>query len=196
DEFEWQAISRMTKPMKQTKLLYPRFTKLIIDHLLSTNKSLAKRSNAFMHSEEQDSVLSKLINSTNGELKFGKELLESMLNNAIKQLTGYIVYKSKRVQINVSSKPNNDVVPRIKRTITIADNIIETEDEAVMLVKSVSTDEQRLKQQELMTQLMIKKEVNKDVDEAFNAKKGKKLKGVATVDLAVQSLLDFKELMT
>ncbi|GJY09074.1 hypothetical protein Tco_0377259 [Tanacetum coccineum] len=98
--------------------------------------------------------------------------------------------KTGNLEVNVSSKPKNDVVPRRKRTITIADNIIETEDEAVMLVKSVSIDEQRLKQQELMTQLMIDKEVNKDVDKAFNAEKGKKFKGVATVDLAVQSLLD------
>ncbi|GJY36887.1 hypothetical protein Tco_0422265 [Tanacetum coccineum] len=223
NEFKWHAISRMTKPTKQTKLPYPRFTKLIIDHLLSTNKSLARRSDADMHSEEQDLFLSKLINSVDGVLKFGKDLPDSMINDAIKQSVGYRVYKSKKdqsekdtdqvtleeqnvstirrgrgkgyicssygnLEVNVSSKPKN-VVPRRKRTITFADNLIGSEDEAVLLAKLVSTDEQRIQQREIMTQLVLKKEVNKEVVEAYVAEKGKKLKGVATEDQQFNHLL-------
>ncbi|GJU91538.1 hypothetical protein Tco_1303961 [Tanacetum coccineum] len=180
DEFEWQAISRMRKPMKQTKLPYPCFTKLIIDHLLSINKSLASRSDAFMHSEEQDSLFSKLINSTDGVLKFGKDLPDSMINDAIKQSTRNIVYKLRRskvrktlitsgnLEVNASSKPKN-VVPRRKRTITYADNLVRSKDK-----------------------LVLKKEVNTKVDEAYAAKKGKKLKCITSKDLVVQSLLDLR----
>ncbi|GJS05341.1 hypothetical protein Tco_0321849 [Tanacetum coccineum] len=95
DEFEWQAINRMTK---QTKLPYPCLIKLIIDHLLSTNKSLARRSDVFMHSKEQDSLLSNLTYNVDGVLKFGKNLPYFMINDAIKQLAGYRVYKSKKEQ--------------------------------------------------------------------------------------------------
>ncbi|GJZ39217.1 hypothetical protein Tco_0585780, partial [Tanacetum coccineum] len=139
-------------------------------------QNLARRSDAFMHSEEQDSLLSKLINSIDGVLKFGKDLLDSMINDTIKQSVGYRVYKSKKEQsekdidqvnleeknvstigrgrgkrymcssssnleVNVSSKPKNDVVPRRKRTITFADNIFENEKEAILLSKLVNTDE-------------------------------------------------------
>ncbi|GKF45900.1 hypothetical protein Tco_0135702 [Tanacetum coccineum] len=106
----------MIKPTKQTKLSYPRFTKLIIDHLLSINKILARRSTAFMHSREQDSFLSKLINNVDIVLKFGMELPDSMINDAFKQSTGYIVYKSKREQ---SEKYNDQVTSKEKNVSTL-----------------------------------------------------------------------------
>ncbi|GJW63078.1 hypothetical protein Tco_0114962 [Tanacetum coccineum] len=61
-------------------------------------QNLARRSDAFMHSEEQDSLLSKLINSVDGVLKFGKDLPDSMINDTIKQSVGYRVYKSNKEQ--------------------------------------------------------------------------------------------------
>ncbi|GJZ01475.1 hypothetical protein Tco_0519436 [Tanacetum coccineum] len=153
-----------------------------------------------MHSEGHDSPLSKLINIVNGELKFGLEILDSIINDAIKQSAGYKYYKTKKDQsgkdndqdtreeqnvstvrrgrgkgymcsynqeVNVSSKPKKDVVPRRKRTITHADNLLETEDEAVLLAKSVSIEEQRRQQQGIMTQLVIEKDVNTEFEEAF-----------------------------
>nr|GEU90699.1 retrotransposon protein, putative, Ty1-copia subclass [Tanacetum cinerariifolium] len=102
-----------------------------------------------MHSEEHDSFLSKLINTIDGEFKFVMEIPDPMINDAIKQSAGYKVYQSKKKnstqEVNISSKPKKDVVPRRKRTITYAHNLLETEDEVVLLVKSVSTEEQRHK---------------------------------------------------
>ncbi|GJW41352.1 hypothetical protein Tco_0067197 [Tanacetum coccineum] len=211
------------KPTKQTKLIYPRFTELIINYFLSTNKSIPRRSNADMHSEEHNSFLSKLIKTVDGEFKFGIEIPDTMINDTIKQSAGYKVYQSKKKkseeddaqeeskeqnmstvgrgrgqgymhlgnqEVNVSSKPKKDIVPRRKRTITYADNLLETEDEVVLLAKSVSIEEQRRQQQRIMTQLVIEKDVNTEVEEAFAAKIGKKLKGIATEDPVVQSLLD------
>ncbi|GJT25360.1 hypothetical protein Tco_0895297 [Tanacetum coccineum] len=40
DEFEWQTVERSSRPSKMSKLLYTRFTKLIIDYILSHNKIL------------------------------------------------------------------------------------------------------------------------------------------------------------
>ncbi|GKA79787.1 hypothetical protein Tco_0786383 [Tanacetum coccineum] len=45
-KFKWQALDRMSRPSKQTKMIYTRITKLIIDHFLSTNKSIPRQSNA------------------------------------------------------------------------------------------------------------------------------------------------------
>ncbi|GKB69256.1 hypothetical protein Tco_0930668 [Tanacetum coccineum] len=50
-------------------------------------------------------------------------------------------------EVNVSSKPKKDDVPRKKRTITYADNLLEIENKAILLAKSVSTEEQRCQQQ-------------------------------------------------
>ncbi|GKD09148.1 hypothetical protein Tco_1188833 [Tanacetum coccineum] len=93
-------------------------------------------------------------------------------------------------EVNVPSNPKKNVVPRRKRTITYADNLLETEDEAILLSKSVSTDEQRLQKHQIMTQLTIEKPVDKDVEEAYASERVQKLKGVTTKDPTIQSLLD------
>nr|GFA14377.1 hypothetical protein [Tanacetum cinerariifolium] len=89
---------------------------------------------------------------------------------------GYICSGTGNQEVNVSSKPKHDAVPRRKRTITFADNLIGSEDEAVLLAKLVRTDEQRIQQREIMPQFFIDKEVNTEVDEAYGAEKGKQLK--------------------
>ncbi|GJU93394.1 hypothetical protein Tco_1318150 [Tanacetum coccineum] len=70
-------------------------------------------------------------------------------------------------EVNVSSKPKKVVVPRKTRTILVADNLIEQESVAIELAKSVSIEEQRLQQREIITQLRIEKLVEKDVDEGY-----------------------------
>ncbi|GKD70586.1 hypothetical protein Tco_1324676 [Tanacetum coccineum] len=130
----------------------------------------------YMHSEEHDSLLSKMINTVDGEFKFGMEIPYTIINDAIKQLVRYKYYMIKKGQseedndeeeseeqvvsragrgrgkgymcsgnqeVNVSSKPKKDVVPRKQRTITYADNILKTKDRVVLLAKSVSTEKQR-----------------------------------------------------
>ncbi|GKA45169.1 hypothetical protein Tco_0737965 [Tanacetum coccineum] len=47
----------------------------------------------------------------------------------------YYTTFSGNLEVHVSSKPKN-VVPRRKRTITFADNLVGSEDEAVLLAKS------------------------------------------------------------
>nr|GFA31524.1 hypothetical protein [Tanacetum cinerariifolium] len=69
DEFEWQAVDRTSRPSNMSKLIYTRFTKLIIDHFLSCNRSIPRRSDAELHSEGQDSPLTKLINTVDKSKK-------------------------------------------------------------------------------------------------------------------------------
>nr|GEU41943.1 hypothetical protein [Tanacetum cinerariifolium] len=73
---------------------------------------------------------------------------------------GYIC--SGNQEVNDLRKLKKDIVPRKKRTITYADNLIETGDEAGLLVKSISGKEQRHQQQD----------INKDddIDDAENSK--------------------------
>ncbi|GJV63515.1 hypothetical protein Tco_1474343 [Tanacetum coccineum] len=69
DEFKWQAVERSSGPSKMSKLLYTRFTKLIINRFLSNNKS---------------------------DYKFGMEIPNSMTIDAINKSVGYNYYMAKK----------------------------------------------------------------------------------------------------
>nr|GEW84821.1 hypothetical protein [Tanacetum cinerariifolium] len=56
-----------------SKLLYIRFTKLFIYYLLSLNKSIPSRSYSKLHSSQDDHPITKLLNITNDDYKFGFE---------------------------------------------------------------------------------------------------------------------------
>nr|GEV24747.1 hypothetical protein [Tanacetum cinerariifolium] len=179
-----------------------------------------------MHSEGQDSPISKLFNTIDGKFKFEMKIPDIMINDAIKQLAGYKFYIMKKDEsekgnakeepeeqhvspvrsergkdymcignreVNVSSKPKKVVVPRKSRTTIVADNIIKQETMAAELAKSVSIKEKRLQQRQIMTQLTIKRQVKKYVKDTYAVKTLLKLKGIATKDPVVQSLLDLRK---
>ncbi|GJT75209.1 hypothetical protein Tco_1041934 [Tanacetum coccineum] len=52
--------------------------------------------NRYMHSKEQDSFVSKQINIVDSEFKFGMEIPDTMINDAIMQSAGYKFYQSKK----------------------------------------------------------------------------------------------------
>nr|GEU51694.1 hypothetical protein [Tanacetum cinerariifolium] len=98
DEFEWQIVKRSSIPSKMSKLLYTCFTKLIIEYLLSLNKSIPRRSNSKLHSSHDDHLITKLLNTTNGDYKFGMEVPDAMISDAITKRAGYKYYMAKKVE--------------------------------------------------------------------------------------------------
>nr|GEV09708.1 hypothetical protein [Tanacetum cinerariifolium] len=111
-----------------------------------------------MHSEGYDSPLSKLINTVDGELNFGLEIPDSIISEAIKQSAGYKYYKNTKDQ----SEEDNAKIKSEEQNMSREGR---GRDEAVMLAKSVSTEEHRRK----------------------------KLKGIAIKDPTVHSLLDLQK---
>ncbi|GJU78033.1 hypothetical protein Tco_1275103 [Tanacetum coccineum] len=99
DEFEWKAVDKTSRPSKMSKLIYTRFNKLIIDHFLSCNKSIPRRSDVDLHIEGKDSPLTKLINTIDGKFQFIMEIPDAMISGAIKQLAGYKFNKQKRLKV-------------------------------------------------------------------------------------------------
>ncbi|GKD36508.1 hypothetical protein Tco_1252017 [Tanacetum coccineum] len=98
NRIEWQAVNMTTKQTKMSKMMYTRFTKLIIDHFLSCNKSIPCRSDSNMHNEGQDSPLTKLTNTVKGTYKFRMEIPDTMINDAFKHSTGYKYYKATKAE--------------------------------------------------------------------------------------------------
>ncbi|GJZ42772.1 ribonuclease H-like domain-containing protein [Tanacetum coccineum] len=81
-----------------SKLLYTRFTKKIINHFLSNNKSTPRRSSSKLHSSQDDQPITKLSNTVKGDYKFGMKIPDTMISDAIKKLEGYKFYMAKKVE--------------------------------------------------------------------------------------------------
>ncbi|GJT54081.1 hypothetical protein Tco_0989135 [Tanacetum coccineum] len=81
-----------------SKLLYTCFTKLIINHFLSYNKSIPRRSRSKLHSLQDDQPITKLSNTVKGDYMFGMEILDTMISDAIKKLAGYKYYMANKVE--------------------------------------------------------------------------------------------------
>ncbi|GKA45024.1 hypothetical protein Tco_0737820 [Tanacetum coccineum] len=188
DEFKWQTVERSSRPSKIYKLLYTRFTKLIINHFLSNNKGIPRRSSSKLHSSQDDQPLTKLSNTVKGDYKFGMEIPNTMISDAIKKLTRYKFYMAKKVE-----SENAKVVD-------------EPEEKHVSLVKSgrgkgfmcygelensITIQEPRTQQCQ-RSQLTIDRQIEKAVADMYNVW-GQKLKGPAVDDLVVQSLLDLQK---
>ncbi|GJS41203.1 hypothetical protein Tco_0566246 [Tanacetum coccineum] len=108
-----------------SKLLYTRFTKLIIDYILSHNKSIPRRSDSKLHSSQDDQPITKLLNMTKSDYKFGMEVPDAIISDAIRKKEGYTYYMAKKVEIaNVTDKLKKDVVPGKTRSLTIAEETV------------------------------------------------------------------------
>ncbi|GKD83424.1 hypothetical protein Tco_1350263, partial [Tanacetum coccineum] len=117
DEFEWKTVDKSSRPLKMSKLLYTRFTKLIINHFLSCNNSIPRRSNSELHSAQDDQPITKLSNTVKGDYKFGMEILDTMINDEIKKLAGYnyhIAKKKKSAKDKIVDEPEEQRVSPVK----------------------------------------------------------------------------------
>ncbi|GJT51327.1 hypothetical protein Tco_0977484 [Tanacetum coccineum] len=173
DEFEWQTVDRSTKPSKRYKLLYTHFTKLIINHFLSCNKKIPRRSNSDLHSEQDDHPLTKLTKTVNGDYKFGMEIPDTMLNDAIKMLAGYKYYTAKKAESEKAKIVDEPEEQHVSQVII-----------AVELAKSISIDKQQNQRQVIRSQLTIERQLEIAVEDTYAewGQKGKATDSEATQD--------------
>ncbi|GJT81690.1 hypothetical protein Tco_1056032 [Tanacetum coccineum] len=169
-----------------SKLLYTRFTKLIIDYILSHNKSIPHRSDSKLHSSQDNQPITKLLSTTNGDYMFGMEILIAMISDAIKKKAWYKRYMAKKVK---SEK---------------AKIVYEPEEQHVSPVKSgrgkgfmcygdqVVNAPNKLKKDDVPTKTRSLTIAEETVVDMYN-EWGQKLKGLTVEDPAVQSSLDLRK---
>ncbi|GJS12625.1 hypothetical protein Tco_0407097 [Tanacetum coccineum] len=140
DKYECQAVERSSRPSKMSKLLYTRFTNLIINHFLSNNKSIPRRSGSKLHSSQDDQPITKLSNTVKGDYKFGMKIPDTMTSDAIKKLVGYKFYMTKKVE-----SENAEIVdePEEKHA---SQSKVEEEKDLCELANSISIQELRTQQ--------------------------------------------------
>ncbi|GJR32884.1 hypothetical protein Tco_1109116 [Tanacetum coccineum] len=188
DEFEWQTVERSSRPSKMSKLLYTRFTKLIIDYILSHNKSIPCRSDSKLHSSQDDQPITKLLRITNGDYKFRMEVPDAMINDIIKKKAGYTYYMAKKVESEkdkIVDEPEEQHLSPIKSErgkgfMCYGDQVVNAPNK---LKKDVL-------QRKTRSQTIIEETV---VVADTYAEWGQKLKGLAVDDPAVQTLLDLQK---
>ncbi|GKD48961.1 hypothetical protein Tco_1277937 [Tanacetum coccineum] len=184
-----------------SKLLYTRFTKLIIDYFLTCNKNIPRISNSKIHSEGDDLPITKLSNTLKGTYKFGMEIPDIMVNEAFKKSAGYKYYKAKKVEsekVKAAEEPEEKNVslvrsgkgkgymcssdyeanvPKVFRKDVVPRKTrsltIAEETIVVELAKSISIDEQRT-QQRRRSQLTI--EAHNENDKGSKASRLESLK--------------------
>ncbi|GKC54239.1 hypothetical protein Tco_1076984 [Tanacetum coccineum] len=162
-----------------SKLLYTCFTKLIINDFLSYNKSIPRRSNSELHSTQDDQPVTKLSNTVKGDYKFGMEIPDTMISDAIKKSAGYNYYIAKKKESEkdkiIDEPEEQHVMPRKTRSLTIAE-----ETDVGELVNSISIQEPRTLRRR-RSQLTIDSQIDDVVANTY-AEWGHKLKGHVVED--------------
>ncbi|GJV48788.1 hypothetical protein Tco_1439000 [Tanacetum coccineum] len=148
-----------------SKLLYTRFTKLILDYLLSLNKSIPRKSDSKLYSSQDGHTITKLLNTTNGDYKFGMEVPDAMISDAIKKKAGergkgFMCYGDQVA--NVPNKLKKDVVPRKTRSLTIAEEAVVGE-----LANSINIQEPR-SQRCRRNQFTIDSQTDEAISDMYN----------------------------
>nr|GEY29044.1 hypothetical protein [Tanacetum cinerariifolium] len=219
DEFEWQTVKRPSRPSKMSKLLYTHFTKLIINYILSHNKSIPCESDFKLHSSQDDHPITKLLSTTNCDYKFGMEIPDAMISDAIKKKPGYTYYMAKKMEsekAKIVDEPEEQHISPVKSgrgkgfmfygdQVASVPNKLKKYDvprktrsltiaeEAVVGKLSISISIQELpSQRRRRSQLKIDNQIDKAVADMYN-EWGQKLKGPTVEDLVVQSLLDLRK---
>ncbi|GJS78026.1 hypothetical protein Tco_0727907 [Tanacetum coccineum] len=91
-DFVFQIDNRDTK--KQEKMYYPRFTKAIIYHLITKDKTISMRNRLFMHTAQHDSVLGtfRFVSKSKDFQVYGALLPEVMTNQKMRDSSAYKTY--------------------------------------------------------------------------------------------------------
>nr|GEV88351.1 hypothetical protein [Tanacetum cinerariifolium] len=200
-----------------SKLLYTRFTKLIIN--ISCHKSIPCRSNSELHRTQDDQPITKFSNTVKGDYKFGMEIPDTMISDAIKKSSGYNCYIAKKKESakdNIIDEPEEQRVSPVKsgrgkgfmcygdQVVNVPNKLkkdvmprktrsLTIAEETVVgeLENTISIQEPHT-QRRRRSQLTIDSHINNAVVDTY-AEWGQKLKGPVVEDPAVQSLLDLQK---
>nr|GEY43259.1 hypothetical protein [Tanacetum cinerariifolium] len=176
-----------------SKLLYTRFTKLIIDYLLSLNKSIPRKSDSKLHSSQDDHPITKVLIKTNSDYKFGMEVPDTMISDTIKKKEGYKYYMAKKVEskkAKIIDKPKEQQISPIKSGR--GKGFMCYGDQVANVPNKLKKDFVPRKTRSLT---IAKEAVVGELVNSINMYNewGHKLKGPAVDDLTVQSLLDLRK---
>ncbi|GJX24410.1 hypothetical protein Tco_0228855 [Tanacetum coccineum] len=94
EDFIFQADNRDISLARKENMPYPRFTKVIINHFISKDKTISMRNMINLHIIHDDTLLGtlKFVSKTEDYQKYGALIPEEMINQDIKDSKAYKTY--------------------------------------------------------------------------------------------------------
>nr|GEV72158.1 hypothetical protein [Tanacetum cinerariifolium] len=94
EDFMYQADNREISSARKEHMPYPRFTKVIINHIISKDKTIFMRSRINLHTIYDDSLLGtlKFVSKTQDYQQYGALIPDDMINQDIKYSKAYKTY--------------------------------------------------------------------------------------------------------
>ncbi|GJY36006.1 hypothetical protein Tco_0421384 [Tanacetum coccineum] len=105
---------------------YPRFTKVIITHFISKDKTISMRYSINLHTIRDDSLLGtlKYVSNTQDYQKYGALIPEEMINQAIKdskEYKIYLAYATRADTLKRARKFKKPASPSKRQTLVLED---------------------------------------------------------------------------
>nr|GEU87511.1 hypothetical protein [Tanacetum cinerariifolium] len=148
EDFMYQIDNRQTTAARHSNMPYPRFTKAIIQHFISKDKTISIRNNLFMHSIKDDNVLEvlKFISKYEENQVYGKPIPDVIMSKEIMDTTTYNTYLAFATGKAIPKKARKNTKAHItlmkESSLTTDDNIIsEDPNVSLELAKSISSTE-------------------------------------------------------
>ncbi|GKC79925.1 hypothetical protein Tco_1130699, partial [Tanacetum coccineum] len=94
EDIMFQADNRDISTSRKENMPYPRFTKVIINHFISKDKTISIRNMINLHTIRDDSLLGtlKFVSKTEDYQKYGAQIPKEMINQDIKDSKAYKTY--------------------------------------------------------------------------------------------------------
>ncbi|GJW14325.1 hypothetical protein Tco_0018458 [Tanacetum coccineum] len=94
EDFMYQADNREISSARKEHMPYPRFTKVIINHFISKDKTISMRNRINLHTIRDDSLLGtlKFVSKTQDYQQYGALIPDDMINQDIKDSSAYKTY--------------------------------------------------------------------------------------------------------
>ncbi|GKE17996.1 hypothetical protein Tco_1425573, partial [Tanacetum coccineum] len=94
EDFMYQADNREISSARKEHMPYPRFTKVIINHFISKDKTISMRNRINLHTIRDDSLLGtlKFVSKTQDYQQYGALIPDDMINQDIKDSNAYKTY--------------------------------------------------------------------------------------------------------
>ncbi|GKA16425.1 hypothetical protein Tco_0696172 [Tanacetum coccineum] len=94
EDFMYQSNNRDISSARKEHMPYPRFTKVIISHFISKDKTIFMRNMINLHTIRDDSLLGtlKFVSKTQDYQQYGALIPDDMINQDIKDSNAYKTY--------------------------------------------------------------------------------------------------------
>ncbi|GJZ69264.1 retrovirus-related pol polyprotein from transposon TNT 1-94 [Tanacetum coccineum] len=155
EDIMFQANNRDISSARKEHMPYPRFTKVIINHFISKDKTISMRNRINLHTVRDDSLLGtlKFVSKTQDYQQYGALIPDEMINQDIKDFKAYKTYLDFATGKATPKKARNfKKVASPSKKFTVTESL-----ENVVLAKSSSQPQSTYEAAMSLTEFELKK---------------------------------------